>query len=111
MATGHYARTERYTDRLGNSKVKLLQAIDRVKDQTFFLSQVRQEALSTALFPLGYYTKDVVKKIAVSAGLDWVARKKESMGICFIGKKKNGLSKFIQEYSIDRYKAMKYTIS
>ena len=111
MATGHYARTERYTDRLGNSKVKLLQAIDRVKDQTFFLSQVRQEALSTALFPLGHYTKEVVKKIAVSVGLDWVARKKESMGICFIGKKKDGLSKFIQEYSIDRYKAMKYTIN
>jgi len=54
------------------------------------------------LFPLGNYTKDVVKKIAVSAGLEWVANKKESMGICFIGKKKDGFAKFIQEYANPR---------
>ena len=79
--------------------MKLLQAIDRVKDQTFFLSQVRQDSLSNALFPLGNYTKDVVKKIAVSAGLEWVAKKKESMGICFVGKKRDGFTNFMKEYS------------
>ena len=102
VATGHYARTEIDTNAIGQRRVKLLQAIDRVKDQTFFLSQIRQEALSNALFPMGNYTKDVVKKIASSVGLDWVARKKESMGICFIGKKKDGFAKFIQEYSKPR---------
>ena len=102
MATGHYARTEIDTNALGQRRVKLLQAIDRVKDQTFFLSQIRQEALSNALFPIGSYTKDVVKKIAISAGLGWVAYKKESMGICFIGKKKDGFANFIQEYSSPR---------
>ena len=99
VATGHYARTETDTNAIGQRRVKLLQAIDRVKDQTFFLSQIRQNSLSNALFPLGDYTKDVVKKIATAAGLEWVARKKESMGICFIGKKKDGFAKFIQEYS------------
>jgi len=102
VATGHYARTETDTNAIGQRRVKLLQAIDRVKDQTFFLSQVRQQSLSNALFPLGNYTKDVVKKIASSAGLDWVARKKESMGICFIGKKRDGFAKFIREYSKPR---------
>lgn len=102
VATGHYARTETDTNAIGQRRVKLLQAIDRVKDQTFFLSQIRQESLSNVLFPLGNYTKDVVKKIAISAGLDWVANKKESMGICFIGKKKDGFAKFIQEYSNPR---------
>ena len=102
MATGHYARTETDRNAIGQKRVKLLQAIDRVKDQTFFLSQVRQESLSNVLFPLGNYTKDVVKKIAISAGLEWVANKKESMGICFIGKKKDGFGKFIQEYSMPR---------
>ena len=102
VATGHYARTETDTNAIGQRRVKLLQAIDRVKDQTFFLSQIRQQSLSNALFPLGNYTKDVVKKIASSAGLDWVARKKESMGICFIGKKRDGFAKFIREYSKPR---------
>ena len=77
MATGHYARTEIDTNSIGQRRIKLLQALDRVKDQTFFLSQIHQEALSNALFPLGNYTKDVVKKIAISAGLGWVANKKD----------------------------------
>lgn len=57
--------------------VKLLQAADSFKDQTFFLSQVPQDALRRTLFPLGGLTKDFVRKIAAENGLQHVLRKKE----------------------------------
>lgn len=66
-------------------EVKLLQAFDSNKDQTFFMSQVEQEPLQKCMFPLGEYQKQEVKKIAYDAKLDVVLQKKESMGICFIG--------------------------
>ena len=72
--------------------------MDRVKDQTIFLSQISQESLQKAMFPLGDLNKDVVKKMARSIGLEWVADKKESMGICFVGKRKDGFQSFIDEY-------------
>lgn len=57
--------------------VKLLQAADSFKDQTFFLSQVSQDALRRTLFPLGGLTKDFVKKIAAENRLHHVLKKKE----------------------------------
>jgi hypothetical protein len=48
------------------------------------------------MFPIGGFTKDVVKKIAETSGFEKVARKRESMGICFIGKRKTGFADFIQ---------------
>jgi len=93
VASGHYARVNHNS---ASGESQLLQAMDRVKDQTLFLSQVRQEALQRSLFPLGNLTKDVVKAIASSGGLDWVAKKRESMGICFIGKR--SFKTFIDEY-------------
>lgn len=59
------------------SDVKLLQAVDKVKDQTFFLSQVPQKALQQWLFPNGLLLKQQVKNIAFNHGLDRIARKKE----------------------------------
>lgn len=76
VATGHYART-----RSG----KLLTAKDDNKDQTYFLYRVSEEALKKTLFPLGEYTKPEVRELAKSFGLV-TAAKKESMGICFVGK-------------------------
>lgn len=67
--------------------VRLLQAQDGNKDQTFFLSQVSQETLRRCMFPLGTYLKSHVKMMAIEAGLYQIARKKESMGICFVGKR------------------------
>jgi len=102
IATGHYARSsfgdflEQYQE---GRNVKLLIPMDRVKDQTFFLSTVPQKSLQRTMFPLGNLTKDVVKKIAISASLEQIALKKESMGICFIGKRRNGFSDFLSEYS------------
>lgn len=57
--------------------MKLLTAVDAVKDQTFFLSQISQFALQKTLFPVGELTKDVVKRLAVELGLAKIAKKKE----------------------------------
>lgn len=65
--------------------MRLLQAIDTFKDQTFFLSQVRQNALRRTMFPIGTFLKREVKEFAQAIGLDNVANKPESTGICFIG--------------------------
>ncbi|XP_059619835.1 mitochondrial tRNA-specific 2-thiouridylase 1 [Phlebotomus argentipes] len=99
IATGHYARNS-----FGNflehfcpeSNVKLLQARDSMKDQTFFLSSVPQRALRRTMFPLGDFTKDQVKTMARDAGMGFLLRKKESTGICFIGHR--NFQDFISEY-------------
>lgn len=75
--------------------VSLLKAEDEGKDQTFFLCQVPQEPLRYSMFPLGGCLKNNVRKIAQEAGLDVVASKKESMGICFVGKR--NFQNFISE--------------
>ncbi|XP_030176805.1 mitochondrial tRNA-specific 2-thiouridylase 1 isoform X3 [Lynx canadensis] len=79
-----------------NLAVKLLRAADSFKDQTFFVSQVSQDALRRTLFPLGGLTKDFVKKIAAENRLHHVLQKKESMGICFVGKR--NFENFILQY-------------
>ena len=74
--------------------------MDQVKDQTFFLSQIPQHALRNTMFPIGSLTKEVVKKIAKSTkGLEKFEAKKESMGICFVGKRKSGFQEFLKEYT------------
>lgn len=82
VATGHYARIRSLPD----GSVELVRGVDPVKDQSFFLSQVAQAALQRTLFPLGEITKGQVKAMALSLGLHRVVNKKESMGMCFIGK-------------------------
>ncbi len=76
IATGHYADTK---------DGRLLTAKDDNKDQTYFLYRVTEDALKHTLFPLGDYTKPEVRKLAEKFGLV-TATKKESMGICFVGK-------------------------
>jgi len=107
VATGHYARTSRFSDDDLEERVdfappvRLLKSADLVKDQTYFLSQVPQSALARTLFPVGGLTKDTVKRIASENGLDDVAKRKESMGICFIGKRgnrKTGFQNFMKHY-------------
>ncbi|XP_033745789.1 mitochondrial tRNA-specific 2-thiouridylase 1-like [Pecten maximus] len=99
LATGHYARTSIQHD-LENAdlskSVKLLRGLDPVKDQTFFLSQVSQKALQRTIFPLGNMMKADVKKIADEAGLGRIAKKRESMGICHIGK--TNFQVFLENY-------------
>lgn len=81
IATGHYARVKRDTD----GTTHLLRGVDPEKDQSYFLHRVTQEAIAKTLFPVGNLKKSEVKRIARSLGLS-TADKKESMGICFIGK-------------------------
>lgn len=76
--------------------VKLLCGIDPRKDQTFFLSQVPQDALRNTMFPVGTLQKLEVKRIATELGLEPIVKKRESMGICFIGKRDFG--EFLDEY-------------
>ena len=57
--------------------VDLIQAVDRWKCQTLFLSQISQKALRRALFPVGDLKKDVVKAMAIEAGLEKIAHRKE----------------------------------
>ena len=70
-------------------------AKDDNKDQTYFLYRVTETALNKTLFPIGNYTKPEVRKLAKKFGLV-TASKKESMGICFVGKV--GIKEFLQQY-------------
>jgi len=87
VATGHYCRKESVmpdSDR-ASRVYRILEGTDPNKDQTYFLSQLSQEQLATALFPIGHLTKPEVRRIAKEADLP-SAEKKDSQGICFVGK-------------------------
>ena len=85
VATGHYCRRDVITKADGNVSYRLLAGSDGNKDQSYFLCQLNQEQLSRALFPIGHLTKPEVREIAREAGLP-SAEKKDSQGICFVGK-------------------------
>lgn len=76
IATGHYARIQQGA---------LLKGIDDNKDQTYFLYRVTQDALEHSLMPIGEMHKPDVRAKARKLGLS-VADKKDSQGICFVGK-------------------------
>ena len=84
VATGHYCRKEE-TMSGGRTVYRLLAGADANKDQSYFLCQLNQKQLARALFPLGELTKPEVRKIAADRGLP-SAEKKDSQGICFVGK-------------------------
>ncbi|MBO4557548.1 MAG: tRNA 2-thiouridine(34) synthase MnmA [Bacteroidales bacterium] len=85
VATGHYCRKAFFTGPDGKPVYRLLAGSDGNKDQSYFLCQLNQEQLSRALFPIGHLTKPQVREIAREAGLP-SAEKKDSQGICFVGK-------------------------
>lgn len=85
VATGHYARVESTFDENGKEIFHLLAGKDNNKDQSYFLCQLNQDQLSKALFPIGELTKPEVREIAKEIGLV-TANKKDSQGLCFIGK-------------------------
>jgi tRNA-specific 2-thiouridylase len=106
IATGHYARTETRKQKLENSEAqipnsklpitRLLCAKDAAKDQTYFLNRVTSEALSKTLFPIGEIAnKAEVRKLAQKFSLP-TAAKKDSQGICFVGKV--GIKDFLSQY-------------
>ena len=93
VATGHYCRKEpalgpdgkQLTGSDGKPLWRILEGSDPNKDQSYFLCQLSQEQLSQALFPIGDICKPEVRRIAKEADLP-SADKKDSQGICFVGK-------------------------
>ncbi|MCF6133030.1 tRNA 2-thiouridine(34) synthase MnmA [Flavobacterium wongokense] len=93
VATGHYCRKGE-VEVNGNPVYQLLAGKDGNKDQSYFLCQLSQEQLAKSLFPIGELTKPEVREIATQ--LDLVtAEKKDSQGLCFIGKVR--LPEFLQQ--------------
>lgn len=93
VATGHYCRKET-VEIEGKEVHRLLAGVDPGKDQSYFLCQLSQEQLGKALFPIGHLQKSEVREIARKIGLN-TAEKKDSQGLCFIGKVK--LPVFLQQ--------------
>lgn len=85
VATGHYCRKETIIDSNGSETYRLLAGKDPNKDQSYFLCQLTQKQLSKALFPIGDLLKPQVREMASIAELP-SADKKDSQGICFVGK-------------------------
>mgnify|MGYP000344648917 CR=1 FL=1 len=94
IATGHYASV-RQTDPADDSTIELLCGTDATKDQAYFLCRVPGAALKQALFPLATLSKREVRTIAKENGL-CTADKKDSYGICFVGKRK--FPEFLSQY-------------
>src|SRR5210317_1487192 len=93
VATGHYCQ-KGVVDKDGKEMCQLLKGADPSKDQSYFLCQLNQDQLAKALFPIGHLQKSEVREIAKAAGLV-TAEKKDSQGLCFIGKVR--LPDFLQQ--------------
>ena len=93
VATGHYCRKGTILQN-GEEVYQLLSGKDPNKDQSYFLCQLSQEQLSKTLFPIGELLKPEVREIAKAQNLI-TAEKRDSQGLCFIGKVR--LPEFLQQ--------------
>lgn len=93
VATGHYCRKGEIKT-AGKTRYQLLAGVDHNKDQSYFLCQLSQQQLAKSLFPIGELTKPQVREIAATMELV-TAEKKDSQGLCFIGKVR--LPEFLQQ--------------
>ena len=93
IVTGHYARVS-YDE--GSGRYCLKRGVDAMKDQSYVLYMLTQEQLAHTFFPLGEYTKDAVREIALEHGFV-NARKKESQDICFVPD--SDYAAFIERYT------------
>lgn len=91
VATGHYARVVK----LPSGRYSLMTTPTAVKDQTYALYRLSQEQLARTIMPVGEYTKDEIRNMAVSVGIS-VADKPDSQEICFIPD--NDYAGFIKQY-------------
>ena len=94
LATGHYARIVK--DESVDFLLKT--ALDRRKDQSYFLFQLGPQLLPYVLFPLGELEKKDVRAMAAEYGLP-VAQKRESQEICFIPD--NDYAGFLERNGVD----------
>ncbi len=79
IATGHYANV-----RQENGRYVVSKGLDENKDQSYVLWGLSQESLARTMFPLGSYTKDEIRQMALDRGYTDIAKKKESYEICFV---------------------------
>jgi tRNA-specific 2-thiouridylase len=79
IATGHYANVRQENGRYVVSKGR-----DENKDQSYVLWGLSQKSLARTLFPLGNYTKDEIRQMALDRGYDEFVKKSESYEICFV---------------------------
>ena len=86
IATGHYCQID-IIEKENKEIYRLLAGIDNNKDQSYFLCQLNQKQLAKAIFPIGHLIKSQVRDIAKKNNLI-TANKKDSQGLCFIGKVK-----------------------
>jgi tRNA-specific 2-thiouridylase len=93
IATGHYARI-RYAET--SDRYQLLRAIDRHKDQSYFLYDLTQELLAGTLFPLGEHTKAETRQIAAEFALS-TAEKPESQDLCLV-EAHGSMGEFLEKY-------------
>lgn len=100
IATGHHVRRFPESGNTERSGYKLLRGVDFKKDQTYFLASLNQHQLRHTLFPIGEYTKEQVRAKAKELGLDLVADKQSTRGICFVGDVK--LKAFLEKYTIQQ---------
>ena len=84
VATGHYCQKEEIDTGQGKQS-RLMSGADVNKDQSYFLCQLTQDQLAKTLFPIGHLQKAEVREIAREMNLI-TAEKKDSQGLCFIGK-------------------------
>lgn len=91
IGTGHYARLVEGAEG-GRS---IWEGRDPGKDQSYFLAMLRPEQIASAWFPIGNFFKSEIRTQAIAAGLP-TATKKDSQGICFIGKVR--MQDFLKEY-------------
>lgn len=91
IAMGHYANKK-----IIDGVEYLCKPLDLNKDQTYFLCQLSEQQISSCLFPMAALTKPEARKIAKELGLDEVANKHGSTGICFIGERH--FKEFLRNY-------------
>ena len=94
VATGHYCRKSESIINNGSIEYELIAGADPNKDQSYFLCQLNQYQLKHAIFPIGNMLKSDLRIIAKTVGLP-TADKKDSQGLCFIGKVR--LPDFLQQ--------------
>lgn len=79
IATGHYININKV-----DGTYYIHKAVDEIKDQSYFMWNLSQAKLAKMITPLGSYSKKEIKQLAIDFGIESIAKKKESMGVCFL---------------------------
>ena len=98
VATGHYAR-KAFREETGRWELRTGLGDD---DQSYFLFSLSQEQLARAVFPVGDYAKEQVRRMAQERGLP-VHDKPSSQDLCFLPG--GGYRRLLREQCPDLFRA------